>query len=175
MLLLPLLNLQHCQLLPCTTQFSRCSKSASPLICLTAVPGMQAPAAGPEGEGGLPACRDLPQKRSVRRHVCSRWQLAFQFYSCVLLLHHRPYLARFISLSITHMGPSCASRNEILMRSVLDTQPAFRKLCKGGHRQDRIMDVASLSDIEESSRLSQRRFSVLRQATRKVRLRMCFQ
>lgn len=25
--------------------------------------------AGPEGEGGLPACRSLPQKRSARRHT----------------------------------------------------------------------------------------------------------
>lgn len=67
--LLPLLNLQHCQLSQPTTQFSRHNQSSSPLICLAAVPGMQAPAAGPEGAGGLPACRNLPQKRSVRNHT----------------------------------------------------------------------------------------------------------
>lgn len=67
--LLPLLNLQHCQLSQLTTQFSRHNQSSSPLICLAAVPGMQAPAAEPEGAGGLPACRNLPQKRSVRNHM----------------------------------------------------------------------------------------------------------
>lgn len=37
----PLTNLQHCQLSQCTAQFSRHGPSASPLICLAAVPGMQ--------------------------------------------------------------------------------------------------------------------------------------
>lgn len=67
--LLPLMNLHRCQLSQPTTQFSRHNQSPSPLICLAAVPGMQARAAGPEGAGGLPACRNLPQKRSARRHM----------------------------------------------------------------------------------------------------------
>lgn len=141
------MNLQHCQLSQCATQFSRHSQSASPLICLTAVPGMQAPAAGPEGEGGLPGCRNPPWKRSARRHTRPWWQLVLQLCSSTPPPHHRTCLARGISLSMTHMGLSCASGNEILVRSVMDTQPDFNELCKVGHRQDRMMETASLSDI----------------------------
>lgn len=135
-----LTNLQHCQLSRSTTQFSRHSQSTSPLICLAAVPGMQAPAAGPEGEGGLPACGNLPQ--SVRRHTCPCY-----VELCTPPPHHRACLARGISLSMTHVGLSHASGNEILVRSVTDTQPDFNEFCKVGHGQDRMMEAASLSAI----------------------------
>ena len=54
------------------------------------------------------------------------------------------------------------------MRSVTDTQPHFHELCKVGHRQDRMMEAASLSDIAGRGQLSFTMFSALRQLTFKV-------
>lgn len=48
---------------------------------------------------------------------------------------------------MTHVGLPCALGNEILVRSVMDTQPDFNELCKVGHRQNRMMEAATLPDI----------------------------